>query len=124
VSEFRWSNFFLGTDFALAGVSAGLLNFVDMLEAKDITEVVWKIVWTVGYLAITLGIYMMVLCMHQNIEKRQAVADEKHWTAKASGGAAATSKRIFVGTRMGMLANFIGLGPSFLFTYWKLKGTL
>jgi len=42
-----------------------------MLDAKEITQVFWKILWTVAYLAIIFGIYMLVLCMHQNIEKRR-----------------------------------------------------
>ena len=107
VSEFRWSNFYLGPDFALAGISAGLLNFLEMLDAKEITQVFWKILWTVAYLAIIFGIYMLVLCMHQNIEKRRLNREHKR-----------------TGLGMGFMANFVGLIPSFLFAWLKLKGSL
>jgi hypothetical protein len=114
VSEFRWSNFYLGPDFALAGISAGLLNFLGMLDAKEMKDVFWKVIWTVGYLVITFGIYMLVLCIHQNIEKRHPGGEAK--TRSTQRG----SDRI----RMGFLANFIGLMPSFLFAWLKLNGSL
>lgn len=107
ISELRWSNFYLGTDFALAGIAAGLLNFL------EVTDVSPKIYWTVGYVVITIGIYMVVLCMHQNIEKRQLNAQSE-----------AARRRQRAGTGMGFLANFIGLAPSFLFAWFKLKGSL
>jgi hypothetical protein len=126
VTEFRWSNFYLGTDYALAGISAGLLNFLDMLDAKEVSEVTAKILWTVGYLAITLGIYMVVLVIHQNIEKRQRTADEEHVRKKDAAARIGhpTPARPDVGKWMGMLGNFVGLGPSFLFAWLKLKGSL
>jgi hypothetical protein len=126
VTEFRWSNFYLGTDYALAGISAGLLNFLDMLDAKELSEVTWKILWTVGYLAITLGIYMLLLCMHQNIEKRQSIADEEHVRKKDAALKAGNPapERPDVGKKLGMLGNIVGLGPSFLFAWLKLKGSL
>jgi hypothetical protein len=33
--EFRWNNLYLGPDFCLAAISAGLLNFLDIFNAKD-----------------------------------------------------------------------------------------
>lgn len=114
-SEFRWSNFYLGQDFALSGISLGLLNFLEMLDAKEIKEVGGAVLWTVGYLTITIGIYMLVLILHQNIEKRQS---------NREGKPTAERKQMGAGIGMGFLANFFGLIPSFLFAWLKLKGWL
>jgi hypothetical protein len=77
-----------------------------MLNAKDIREVFWKVISTIVFLAVTFGIYMLVLCMHQNIEKRH------------------TNPHGRVGRLMGFLANFVGLVPNFAFVWLKLKGSL
>jgi hypothetical protein len=128
ISEFRWENFFLGPDFALAGMAAGLLNFLDVPDSKDVVGIPMKIYWTVGYFVITFGIYMVLLVLHQNIEKRQIAADEQYDAAKHAAANAnpprPVPKRIEAGVRLGMIANFVGLGPSFLFTFLKLKGSL
>lgn len=106
--EFRWSNFYLGPEFSLAAISAGLLNFLDMLNAKEVGEVFWRVISTIAYLAVTFGIYMLVLCMHQNIEKRQTSPQRRGSAVKW----------------MGLLANFTGLLPNFAFAWLKLKGQL
>jgi len=126
VTEFRWGNFFLGPDFALTGIGAGLLNFLDMLDGRDVTAFVWKIIWTVSYLVLTFGIYMVLLVLHQNIEKRQVASDVKHRSDSEAAIKAGQlpPKRPEVSVRLGMFANFVGLGPSFVFTFLKLKGTL
>ncbi|MGA9390799.1 MAG: hypothetical protein WBV69_10170 [Candidatus Sulfotelmatobacter sp.] len=104
--EFRWNNLYLGPDFCLAAISAGLLNFLDMFNAKDPNIGASKVGWGIGYVLVTLGIYMVVLIMHQNIEKRH------------------TNPRTHSGVTMGLFANFFGLIPNFLFVWLKLKGML
>jgi hypothetical protein len=118
-TEFRWGNFFLGPDFALTGIGAGLLNFLDMLDGRDVTSLVWKIIYTVCYLTLTFGIYMLLLVLHQNIEKRQVASD-----AAYDASAHKPPIRPEAGVKLGMFANFVGLGPAFVFTLFKLNGSI
>lgn len=104
--EFRWSNLYLGPDFSLAAIAAGLLNFLDMFNTKESTVGLSKVESGIVYLLMTLGIYMLVLIMHQNIEKR-------HQNLRASAGVA-----------IGLAANLFGLLPNFAFVWFKLKGVL
>jgi hypothetical protein len=104
--EFRWNNLYLGPDFSLAAISVGLLNFLDIFNAKAGPAASSKVEWGIVYVVVTLGIYMLVLIMHQNIEKRH------------------TRSRSKAAVLMGLLANFIGLAPNFAFVWFKLKGTL
>jgi hypothetical protein len=52
--EFRWSNVYLGPELALAAISAGLLNFLNMLDIKEIKELLWKIIYNLGYVVLTI----------------------------------------------------------------------
>ena len=113
VGEFRWSNFYLGTDFALASLSAGLLNFVDLVtDNKDVTTMFWPVIYTVGYLLVTFGIYLLLLCIHQGIEKRQKSMTEKQERRKERG------------VWLGFVSNLIGGSLLCAFILLKARGSL
>jgi len=59
-----------------------------------------------AYQTTTFGIYMLVLVMHQNIEKRE------------------TDRNLKASIVMGISANIVGLVPNFAFAWLKLKGWL
>ena len=105
-AQFRWRDFYLGPDFSLAAFAAGLLNLLELLNAKEGADLSGKLVGTMIYQTVTFGIYMLVLVMHQNIEKRD------------------TNRRMMAAIVMGLSANFIGLVPNFAFAWLKLKGWL